>query len=104
MAEDTRGSLLGDNLGWMQKTDILMGIGVIAVVAMLIIPIPTFLLDFLLSISIMLGILTLLVVMFVPRSNLSKKRKARRTASWTRSSALPGFLVSRSAAAYMPSR
>ena len=68
MAEETRGSLLGDNLGWMQKTDILMGIGVIAVVAMLIIPIPTFLLDFLLSISIMLGILTLLVVMFVPRS------------------------------------
>ena len=31
----------------MQKTDILVGIGVIAVVAMLIIPIPTFLLDFL---------------------------------------------------------
>jgi flagellar biosynthesis protein FlhA len=68
MADGTRGSLLGDNLGWMQKTDILMGIGVIAVVAMLIIPIPTFVLDFLLAISIMLGILTLLVVMFVPRS------------------------------------
>ncbi|MCU0844473.1 MAG: flagellar biosynthesis protein FlhA [Spirochaetes bacterium] len=68
MADGTRGSLLGDNLGWMQKTDILMGIGVIAVVAMLIIPIPTFLLDFLLSISVMLGILILLVVMFVPRS------------------------------------
>ncbi|RPI95647.1 MAG: flagellar biosynthesis protein FlhA [Spirochaetales bacterium] len=68
MADRTRGSLLGDNLGWMQKTDILMGIGVIAVVAMLIIPIPTFFLDFLLSISIMLGILILLVVMFVPRS------------------------------------
>ncbi len=68
MADGTRGSLLGDNLGWMQKTDILMGIGVIAVVAMLVIPIPTFVLDFLLAISIMLGILTLLVVMFVPRS------------------------------------
>ncbi len=68
MADGTRGFSLSDNLGWMQKTDILMGIGVIAVVAMLIIPIPTFVLDFLLSISIMLGILTLLVVMFVPRS------------------------------------
>jgi len=52
----------------MQKTDILLGIGVIAVVSMLIIPMPTFLLDFLLSVSIMLGILTLLVVMLVPRS------------------------------------
>jgi len=68
MAAETRGSLLGDNLGWMQKTDILLGIGVIAVVSMLIIPMPTFLLDFLLSVSIMLGILTLLVVMLVPRS------------------------------------
>lgn len=53
---------------WMHKTDVLIGIGVIAVVAMLIIPIPTFLLDFFLAISIMFGLITLLVVMFVPRS------------------------------------
>jgi len=52
----------------MQKTDILMGIGVISVVLMLIIPLPTFLLDFLLAISIMLGLLILMIVMFVQRS------------------------------------
>ncbi|MGB4268488.1 MAG: flagellar biosynthesis protein FlhA [Spirochaetota bacterium] len=56
------------DLSWMQKSDILLGIGVIAVVTMLIIPLPTFLLDFLMAISIMLGILILLVVMYVPRS------------------------------------
>lgn len=68
MADTERTSFLTDNLAWMQKTDILVGLGVIAVVTMLIIPIPTFLLDFLLAISLMIGILTLLVVMFVPRS------------------------------------
>lgn len=56
------------DLSWMQKSDILLGIGVIAVVTMLVIPLPTFLLDFLMAISIMLGILILLVVMYVPRS------------------------------------
>ena len=49
----------------MQKTDILLGIGVIAVVVMLIIPLPTFLLDFLLAISIMSGLLILMIVMFI---------------------------------------
>ncbi len=61
-------SLLTENMSWMQKTDILIGIGVLAIVAMLIIPLPTFLLDFLLAVSVMLGILILLVVMFVPRA------------------------------------
>lgn len=56
------------DFAWMQKTDILLGIGVIAVVAMLVIPLPSFLLDFLMAVSIMLGILVLLVVMYVPRS------------------------------------
>jgi flagellar biosynthesis protein FlhA len=68
MADTGRFSFLTDNLAWMQKTDILVGLGVISVVTMLIVPIPTFILDFLMSISVMLGILTLLVVMFVPRS------------------------------------
>ena len=61
-------SYLTDNIGWMQKSDILIGIGVITVVGMLIIPLPTFLLDFLLAISIMIGLLTMLVVMFIQRS------------------------------------
>ena len=53
---------------WMQKSDVLMGIGVIAVVVMLVIPIPTFLLDFFMALSVMLGLLVLMLVMFVQRS------------------------------------
>ncbi len=69
MAEEPKkGFSLTDNLAWMQKTDILMGLGVVTLVTMLIIPLPTFMLDFLLAISIMIGLLTLLVVMFVQRS------------------------------------
>jgi len=60
--------LMSDSGQWMHKTDVMIGIGVIAVVAMLIIPMPTFLLDFFLAISVMFGLITLLVVMFVPRS------------------------------------
>jgi flagellar biosynthesis protein FlhA len=60
--------LLLTNRGWMRKNDILLGIGVIAVMAMLVIPMPTVLLDFFLVISLMVGILILLVVMYVPRS------------------------------------
>ena len=52
----------------MKKNDVLLGIGVIAVVTMLVIPMPTILLDFFLGISIMIGMLILLVVMYVPRS------------------------------------
>ncbi|HQO02697.1 MAG TPA: FHIPEP family type III secretion protein, partial [Spirochaetota bacterium] len=59
---------MSDSSQWMHKTDIMIGIGVIAVVAMLIIPMPTFLLDFFLAVSIMFGLIALLVVMFVPRS------------------------------------
>jgi flagellar biosynthesis protein FlhA len=68
---DKRGgrfSSLFENMAWMQKTDILLGIGVVAVVAMLVIPLPIFLLDLLLAVSIMSGILILLVVMFIPRT------------------------------------
>ncbi|HOO71879.1 MAG TPA: flagellar biosynthesis protein FlhA [Spirochaetota bacterium] len=53
---------------WMQKSDVLMGIGVIAVVVMLVIPLPTFLLDFFMALSVMLGLLVLMLVMFVQRS------------------------------------
>ncbi len=70
MADEQRSgfSFLTDNLAWMQKTDILMGIGIIAVVAMLVIPLPTFLLDLLMAISIMVGLLILMIVMFVNRA------------------------------------
>ncbi len=67
MAEK-RFAFLTEHRDWMQKTDILIGLGVIAVVTMLIIPMPTFLLDFLLTVSIMIGIITLLIVMYVGRT------------------------------------
>ncbi|OHD66832.1 MAG: flagellar biosynthesis protein FlhA [Spirochaetes bacterium RBG_13_51_14] len=70
MAERRRRGLaaLFEDTQWMQKTDILLGIGVVAVVIMLIIPLPTFLLDFLLAISIMSGLLILMIVMFIGRT------------------------------------
>ena len=69
MAEETKKmSLIPGNREWMNQSDILMGIGVIAIVVMLVIPLPTFLLDLLMAISIMIGLLTLMVVMFVHRS------------------------------------
>ena len=61
-------SLTPGQRAWMQKGDFLMGIGVIAVVMMLIIPLPTFFLDFLMAVSIMIGLLVLMIVMFVHRS------------------------------------
>ncbi|HNE18812.1 MAG TPA: flagellar biosynthesis protein FlhA [Turneriella sp.] len=49
---------------WYQQGDIMLGIAVIAVVAMLIIPLPAMLLDFLLAVSIMISIVALLTAMF----------------------------------------
>ena len=70
MAERARVGLtsLFENTQWMQRSDILLGIGVVAVVVMLIIPLPTFLLDFLLAISIMSGLIILMIVMFIGRT------------------------------------
>jgi len=67
MAENKLGAMT-DNLKWMNKPDILMGIGIIAVVAMLIIPLPSFILDLLMAVSIMIGLLILMIVMFVQRA------------------------------------
>ncbi|MBN8220388.1 MAG: FHIPEP family type III secretion protein [Spirochaetes bacterium] len=49
---------------WYQQGDIMLGVAVVAVVAMLIVPLPTMLLDFLLGISIMISIVALLTAMF----------------------------------------
>lgn len=49
---------------WYQQGDIMLGVAVIAVVAMLIVPLPAMLLDFLLGISIMISIVALLTAMF----------------------------------------
>ena len=49
---------------WYQQSDIMLGIAVVATIAMLVIPIPAFMLDFLMSFSIMLGLVTLLTAMY----------------------------------------
>jgi flagellar biosynthesis protein FlhA len=49
---------------WYEQGDIMLGVAVIAVVAMLIVPLPAMLLDFLLAVSIMISIIALLTAMF----------------------------------------
>jgi len=53
---------------WWQRTDILIGIGVIAVVLMLIIPVPAILLDFLIAVSFAISLITLISVMYMKRA------------------------------------
>ena len=53
---------------WWQRTDILIAIGVIAVVLMLIIPIPAMLLDFLISANFALGLIVLISVMYMRKA------------------------------------
>ncbi len=54
---------------WYEQTDIILGIAVIGVVAMLVIPIPSMLLDMLLGISIMFSLVILLTAMYNTRSS-----------------------------------
>jgi flagellar biosynthesis protein FlhA len=53
---------------WWQRTDILIAIGVIAVVLMLIIPIPAIVLDFLIAISFSITLIILISVMYMGRA------------------------------------
>jgi flagellar biosynthesis protein FlhA len=53
---------------WWQRTDILIAIGVIAVVLMLIIPIPAIVLDFLIAISFSITLIILITVMYMGRA------------------------------------
>jgi len=57
-----------DNKKWWQRTDIIIAIGVIAVILMLIIPIPAILLDFLIAISFALTLIVLITVMYMTRA------------------------------------
>jgi len=68
MAGENKLSIFPDNLEWIQKSDVLVGLGIITVVVMLVIPLPTFLLDFFMAISIMIGLITLMVVVFIQRA------------------------------------
>lgn len=51
-----------------QHKDILFAVGILCVISVLIFPIPPLLLDFLLSISISLGVMILMTVLFINRS------------------------------------
>ena len=53
---------------WWQRTDILIAIGVIAVVLMLIVPIPAMLLDFLIAANFALGLIVLISVMYMRKA------------------------------------
>ncbi|MFW6138052.1 MAG: flagellar biosynthesis protein FlhA [Spirochaetota bacterium] len=53
---------------WWQRTDILIAAGIIAVVLMLIIPIPAMLLDFLIAVSFSLSLIVLITVMYMKKA------------------------------------
>jgi len=53
---------------WWQRTDILLAIGIVAIVLMLIVPIPAMLLDFLIAVSFSLGLITLITVMYMGKA------------------------------------
>ncbi|MGQ9615735.1 MAG: flagellar biosynthesis protein FlhA [Spirochaetota bacterium] len=53
---------------WWQRTDILIAIGVIAVVLMLIIPVPAMVLDFLIAVSFAISLITIISVMYMKRA------------------------------------
>jgi flagellar biosynthesis protein FlhA len=53
---------------WWQRTDLLIAIGVVAIVLMLIVPIPAILLDFLIAVSFSIGLITLITVMYMGRA------------------------------------
>ncbi|MCB1157676.1 MAG: FHIPEP family type III secretion protein, partial [Leptospiraceae bacterium] len=54
---------------WYMQSDVIMGIGAISIVAMLIIPLPGFLLDILIVVSLAMGLLILLTSMSVKEAS-----------------------------------
>lgn len=74
MAEDAAaigqagGSPLNRLTRVFEHTDIMFAVGIIAILVVLLIPVPTFMLDFLLGLSITFSVLILMTVLFVSRS------------------------------------
>jgi flagellar biosynthesis protein FlhA len=62
MADEVR------NRVWWQRTDILIAVGVVAVVLMLIVPIPAMLLDFLIAVNFAIGLITLITIMYMSKA------------------------------------
>lgn len=65
---------MADSLGTMlrriltERTEILVAIGVVTVILMLIVPLPTFLLDFLMALNLMLSLVVILIVLYSTRA------------------------------------
>ncbi len=53
---------------FQNKSDLFVAIGVIVVVAMLIIPLPTFILDFFMSLNLVLSLIIILIVLYTRRA------------------------------------
>ena len=56
-----------DMLGWVVRGEVLMAVGVIGVIMLLIVPIPSLLLDMLLAISIVASVLILMTALMMKR-------------------------------------
>jgi len=57
----------GDMRGWLMRGEVLMAIGVIGVIMLLILPVPKFLLDLLLAISLVSSVLILMTAVMMKR-------------------------------------
>ncbi len=55
-------------LHWSQNVDLLIAIGVVTVVLMIIIPLPSVMLDFFIAVNLMLSVVVLLTAMYVKRA------------------------------------
>jgi len=64
MAESSTSRVLP---GFLKNTDMVLAIGLVAVLIVMIVPIPTFMMDILLTISIFLGLLILMVGLYIDR-------------------------------------
>ena len=62
-----RGNVLSDIGYALRQNDVLMGLGIIAILVVLILPLPPFLLDLMLAVSITFSVLILLTGLFIER-------------------------------------
>jgi hypothetical protein len=69
MADAQRGSIVRSLLN--DRTDIAVAAGVIAVIMMMIIPLPTWLLDVLMAFNLALSLLIILIVLYTKRPSIS---------------------------------
>ncbi|MDQ8030092.1 MAG: FHIPEP family type III secretion protein, partial [Brevundimonas sp.] len=57
----------GDMRGWLMRGEVLMAIGVIGIIMLLIVPVPSMLMDLLLAISIVSSVLVLMTALLMKR-------------------------------------